>query len=222
MPEATPRSPPRTTRARTAARTRCLTTPRARCRPRPARVGRRCATAVRPVEARPDRGQKGRQHRRGDHDADKRDQDAGVPEAAQERYRQHDQGEEPGPDGHAAEGDGPPGGGNCSRHCLVVGQAAPTLLPPACDHEQRVVDGDPEADQGDQVLDQDADRGDGRHGPDEQERAHDRHHSDEPAGREPGATRRRRTRTIRAPIAPTKVSASTPRPWLCEPLARSS
>ena len=91
---------------------------------------------MRPLEAWADRRQEGRQHGRCDDDADKRDEDARVAEAAQERYRQHDQGEKAGPHGDPAEGDGPPRRGDGRRDGIVVGQATPALLTPASDDER--------------------------------------------------------------------------------------
>ena len=132
---------------------------------------------MRPVEARPDRRQQRGQEGDGDHDADQRDEGTRVTEAAQERYGQGHQGEQAGADGDPAEGHGPPGRAHGRRHRLVVGPAPAPLLAPAGHHQQRVVDGYPQPYEGYQVLDEVADRSDGAHRPDGQERGQDRDHS---------------------------------------------
>ena len=139
----------------------------------------RCRLAVRrpSVEARSPRRQQHREQGEGGDDGDERDEQAAVAEAAQEREGHRDEGEEADRHRHAAEDHRPSGGGHGHDDGLVVGAAPVAFLAPAGDDEQRIVDGDAEADQGDEVLDQLADLGDRGDGPEEQEGAEDRHRS---------------------------------------------
>jgi len=107
------------------------------------------------------------------------DEQAAVAEAAQERDGQEHQGQEPDADGGTAEGHRPPGGGHGDHDRVVFGAAAVSFLSPAGDDEEGVVDGDAEADEGNQVLDKLADVGNGGDGPEGEEGGEDRYGGDD-------------------------------------------
>ena len=99
--------------------------------------------------------------------------DAGVGEGLQEGELEHEQGDEAGGDGQAGEHDRAPGGadGPGDRRRGVV--AGGELLPVAVDHQQRVVDGQPEAEGGGEVEGEDRDVGQAGDELQRQERADD-------------------------------------------------
>jgi len=101
---------------------------------------------ARPVEERPDRGEQRRQQRRGHQDRDQRDEQAAVAYAAQEGQGQHDEGQQADADRRPAEDDRAAGRGHGAPHRLIIGVAAGALLAPTRDDQQRVVDGDAQAD----------------------------------------------------------------------------
>jgi Histidine kinase len=77
--------------------------------------------------------------------------------AAQERDREHDQRQQADADGKPREQHGAAGGGDRGVDRVLVVAAVGALLGPAADHQQCVIDRHPEADQGDQELDDLAD-----------------------------------------------------------------
>ena len=132
-----------------------------------------------PVEA----GAYGREHdgQQGDGRGDRceRHQDAAVADAAQERHRDDDEGQQPDRDGDAGEDDGAAGVLHGADDGLVALGAAGPLLTPAGDDEQRVVDRDAETDQRDDELDDLADLDDLLQGADRQERREHRYRPDD-------------------------------------------
>jgi hypothetical protein len=137
---------------------------------RPAAAGVVFPTSVAAIQSRSDRGQDDRQQRDGDGDADEGDEHPGDADAAQERHRQDDERKQRDRDRRAAEDDGPAGVLHGLHHGVVALGAALALLSPAHDDQQGVIDGDGQADQGDEHLDDDRDgRRDGER-PDHKER----------------------------------------------------
>src|SRR5581483_4255456 len=134
---------------------------------------------MRPVEARPERGENDRQQCDRDHDADERDEHAADADAAQERHRQHGQRQEADGHGGAAEDDRAAGGRDRTLDRLLARVPMRALLAPADDDEQRVVDRDAEPDERDQEADDAGDRHEAREAPDEQEARHDRAEPDD-------------------------------------------
>ena len=143
----------------------------------PARPGAACLVVgapVRPVEPRPELRQHDRQQRDRDQGRDERDQHPAVAHRAQERQRQRDQRQQADRDGDPAEDDRAAGGLHRPLHGLVARAPVGALLAPARDDDQRVVDRDAEAEQGDQELDDRRDRGQLGQAEQEQEGGHDR------------------------------------------------
>ena len=135
--------------------------------------------ARRPVEPGADRGQQHRQQGQGGHGRRQRDEQAGVADAAQERHREQDQGQQADGNGAAAGHHRPAGGGHGPVDGLLAVVAPAQLLPPAGHDQQRVVDGHPEADQGDQELDDEADLDQPGQAEDGQEGGQDGHGGDQ-------------------------------------------
>jgi hypothetical protein len=129
---------------------------------------------VRPVEAPAELGQDDREQRDRDRNRYERNQHPGVPHRAQKGERQRDQSKEPDRDRDAAEDDGASRRLHCLLHRRLSARAACALLPPARDHEQRVVDCDAQADECDQELDDGRDVGRLRQQHQRHEAGHDR------------------------------------------------
>ena len=82
-----------------------------------------------------------------------RDEQAADAERADERHRHEEQQREPDRDGRTGEDDGAAGGRHRADDRVVDVARRAELLPEAVDDEERVVDGEPEADELDEVRD---------------------------------------------------------------------
>ena len=191
--------------------------------PRPGRPPRAAVPSCR-IRGRSTRGpmlaEQGRQEGEHHRDADERDERAAEAHAAQERHRHDEQREE-------ADGDGDAGGEHGVTRRLhrlddrlpLVAPVRP-LLAPARDEQQRVVDGDAQADQGDEELHDEAHVGEVRQPEHQQEGREDRDGGDHQ--RHEGEERREaKTSTASAPSAPNSVSTSTLGPSVSPPAASS-
>ncbi len=145
----------------------------------PAMVVGAVPPGARPVHLRPDRGQDHRQQRdRRDH-ADKRDHHPADADPPEKRHRQRDKRQQADPDRSPAEDHGVPGRLHRPLDGKLVGMPGRALLPPAIDHQQGVVDRDPEPDQRDQELHDRIDVGDRRDPADHEEGRQDRDRRDD-------------------------------------------
>ncbi len=108
----------------------------------------------RPVDAGADATEQGGQQRGGDRHADQRNEHSAVADGTQEGHRNDDQGDQADRDGEAAEQHGMARRLHRGHDRVVVLPAVGTLLAPTGDDQQRVVDGYPETDQGDEELHQ--------------------------------------------------------------------
>ena len=133
----------------------------------------------RPVQARADGGQDHREQGDGDDHRHQRHQHAAVTDAAQHGHGQHDHRHQP--DGHGEPGEDHRAPGvvhGLDDRAGVVAARGP-LLAPAADHQQRVVDGHAQPDQGDEELHDLADAGDLGEPADDQERGEHGHAADQ-------------------------------------------
>jgi hypothetical protein len=151
----------------------------ARTRLRAAQQPPRGAGEVQGVDPRPEHRERGRQHDdradRGEHHG----AHAGVGERAQEVQREHQQRSKADEHGDRGEQHGASGSAHRAHDGVVVGMAGPALLAVAAEHEQAVVDAQPEAERDGQVDRVDADVGDAAEQLQGQEGAEDRQHADQ-------------------------------------------
>jgi hypothetical protein len=132
---------------------RCPASAHHRARPlRPQAAGVTLVADARPVDARADAAQEGRQQRQCHARRDQRDQHPAVAHRAQARDREDDQRDEADRDRQAREHHRAARRRHRDDDRLVVLQAFRALLAPARHDQQRVVDRHPEADQRDQEL----------------------------------------------------------------------
>ena len=112
-------------------------------------------------------------------DRDERDQESTDAHRAHERHGHEEQKAEPDRDGRAGEDHGAPGGGHGPEDRLVLRAAALQLFTEAIDDQERIVDGDPEPDELDEVRDVGRHRQVVREDEDDPQRAGDRRGSEE-------------------------------------------
>ena len=110
------------------------------------------AVAARPQQTRTHSAEHRRDESQRRRDAEQRDQQSTQPDAAQEGQRHQDQGGQRDRHRHAAEQHASTGRGHGSMDAFVTLHPSGTFLPPPGDQQQRVVDGDAETDQRDEVL----------------------------------------------------------------------
>ena len=108
------------------------------------------------IHARAEHAQHGRQERQAEDDRAQHDQRAGDPDRRDGRRHEEQQAQQADSHGDAREGDGLAGGADRDLDCVADVPAAPQLLAETTDQEQRVIDGQRQAEHRRHVDDVDA------------------------------------------------------------------